>query len=136
MSSKRQAHLAACRQGVLAALCILLTSSCSGSQSRPVVGPPIPVGVAPMLSWTASFARGVQQGPISFPSIGETAVVMIAPDPQEGSTSQVSSGPCVTLSSSLAATSVTVTAAVVGSCTINVNWVGFSAQTQLAVTVL
>jgi|SRR5579872_4585913 len=113
MLSERKSILATWRQGIFAALCVLFTSSCGSNQGMAIGGPPFQ---PPSLSWTASFAQGVQQGTIVFPSVGKTAVLMIVPS----ATYQVTSGPCVTLSASSVTTSVTVTSIATGSCMIGV----------------
>ena len=68
-----------------------------------------------------------------FPSVGGTAVVMITTDDLTNAPFQVSSGPCVTLSSTTVMANVTVTAAMPGNCVINVTHVGLTAQLNVNV---
>jgi len=108
---------------------MLLTSSC-GSNSGHAFCSPIPI-IA--LSWTESFIQGTQSGPITFPSVGEPSVIMIATDDLSNAPFQVSSGPCVTLSAMTVTTSVTVTAATLGSCVISVTHGGITTELNVNV---
>lgn len=103
----------------VAVVSAMILSGCGGQNGIPLNGPP-PLG--PSLSWTAGFAQGLQAGTIAFQSLGQTATLNAAAQPngaQPPYQDAVESS-CVTLSSSSVGTSVQVTAVASGTCIIRV----------------
>lgn len=107
----------------------LLLSGCGGSGLiQP--GPPAP---GPSLSWSASFVSGTQYNNMTFPAVGQTAVLTATQVPGVGLAPPYAvsvSGGCVSVSPNQANPSVTVTADAAGTCVIQVGTSSITAVVQ------
>lgn len=99
-----------------AAITVAVLSGCGGE--RVDLNGPAPRG--PALSWTATFVQGAQTGPIAFQSLGQTATLYAKqlPNTPPPPYNILLEGNCVRLSSSNVSTSVQVSAAAAGTCTL------------------